>query len=60
MAKQYQIPGGPFVNVTENGKTYALPGYGQLNQAGDIPLAPYIRIVVRPTRPRPFAPGLAR
>jgi hypothetical protein len=33
MATQYQIPGGPFVNLPEDGVEYALPGYGQLNQA---------------------------
>lgn len=33
MAKQYQIPGGPYVNVAEDGKEYLLAGYGHLNQA---------------------------
>lgn len=28
MARQYQIPGGPYVNVAEDGREYALPGYG--------------------------------
>lgn len=35
MAKQYQIPGGPYVNVAEDGLEYQLPGYGYLNQADE-------------------------
>lgn len=32
MAKQFQIPGGPFVNVAEDALEYQLQGYGFLNQ----------------------------
>lgn len=28
MARQYQIPGGPYVNTDEDGREYQIPGYG--------------------------------
>lgn len=31
MARQYQIPGGPFVNPAQDGREYQLPGYGYFN-----------------------------
>lgn len=32
MPRHYQIPGGPYVNVTEDGQEYSLHGYGYLNE----------------------------
>jgi len=37
MSITYQIPGGPTVNVPEDGTEYDLAGYGVLNQSEEIP-----------------------
>lgn len=34
MGRRYQIPGGPYVGVAEDGRAHQLPGYGFLNQNG--------------------------
>ena len=31
MARQYQVPGGPYVDDSEDDRQYSLPGYGYLN-----------------------------
>lgn len=31
MARSYQIPGGPLINAAQDGRSYALPGYGHFN-----------------------------
>lgn len=31
MARQFQIPGGPYLNDPEDGTEFALPGFGYFN-----------------------------
>lgn len=31
MARQYQIPGGPFINAAQDGREFQLPGYAYFN-----------------------------